>query len=103
MNHEYHVAITGYDYAEGSRSNPFKTISRAAEIAETGDTIIVHEGTYREWVKPAHSGYSNINRITYAAAKGEKVIIKGSEQITTWETYEGTVWKVVLPNTMFVH
>ncbi len=101
MNHEYHVAVTGNDTAAGSKENPFRTIAKAARIAETGDTIIVHEGTYREWVRPEHSGYSDINRITYQAAKGEKVIIKGSEQITTWEPYEGTVWKVTLSNSMF--
>lgn len=101
MNHEYHVAVTGNDTAAGSKENPFRTIAKAARIAETGDTIIVHEGTYREWVRPEHSGYSDINRITYQAAKGEKVIIKGSEQITTWEPYDGTVWKVTLSNSMF--
>lgn len=101
MNYEYHVAVTGCDYADGSKSNPFKTISKAAKTAETGDTIIVHEGTYREWVKPVHSGYSDINRITYKAADGEKVIIKGSEQINTWQLYEGTVWSVTLDNSFF--
>ncbi|WP_069998592.1 right-handed parallel beta-helix repeat-containing protein [Cellulosilyticum sp. I15G10I2] len=101
MNKIFHVAVTGCDNAAGTKENPFKTISKAAQVAETGDTIIVHEGEYREWVKPAHSGYSNINRITYEAAKGERVVIKGSERITTWECLEGTVWKVVLPNTMF--
>lgn len=101
MNHTYHVAKTGCDTADGTKKNPFQTISKAAKVAETGDKIIVHEGEYREWVKPAHSGYSNINRITYEAAEGEKVIIKGSEQINTWELLEGTVWKAVIPNTLF--
>ncbi|MDD2970795.1 MAG: right-handed parallel beta-helix repeat-containing protein [Lachnospiraceae bacterium] len=101
MNYEYHVAINGCDHGDGSKSNPFRTISKAAQTAETGDTVIVHEGTYREWVKPAYSGYSDINRITYEAAKGEKVIIKGSEQINTWQVYEGTVWCVTLDNSFF--
>ena len=101
MNKEFHVAIKGSDLAEGTRAQPFRTISKAAKVAETGDKVIVHEGEYREWVKPEHSGYSNINRITYEAAENEKVVIKGSEQIQGWEIYEGTVWKVVIPNTMF--
>lgn len=91
MNIEYHVSVNGCDRAEGSRENPFRTISRAAAIAETGDRVIVHEGVYREWVKPAHTGYSNISRITYEAAEGEKVVIKGSERIQNWEQTEGTV------------
>lgn len=101
MSKEYHVALTGYDNAEGSKVNPFRTISQAAKVAEAGDKVIVHAGIYREWVKPAHSGYSDINRITYEAGEGEAAVIKGSEQITAWEPLDGTVWKVVLSNTFF--
>ena len=101
MNKEFHVAVTGSDFADGTKEYPFRTISKAAKVAETGDKVIVHEGEYREWVKPEHSGYSNISRITYEAAEGEKVVIKGSERIQGWELLEGTVWKVVLPNTFF--
>ncbi|MDR1558117.1 MAG: right-handed parallel beta-helix repeat-containing protein, partial [Clostridiales bacterium] len=32
---------------------------------------------------------------------GEKVVIKGSEQITDWEKTEGTVWKATVPNSLF--
>ena len=101
MKKEFHVAVTGSDLAEGTKEQPFHTISMAAAIAETGDKVIVHAGEYREWVKPAHSGYSNISRITYEAAEGEKVIIKGSERVQGWERVEGSVWKVTLPNTFF--
>ncbi len=101
MNKEYHVAVTGCDLAEGTKEHPFRTISKAAEIAETGDKVIVHEGEYREWVKPNHSGYSNLSRIIYEAAEGEKVVIKGSERIQSWEKIEGSVWKVVLSNSFF--
>lgn len=101
MGRIYHVALNGNDYAQGSKEYPFRTISKAAQIAETGDKIIVHEGEYREWVKPAHSGYSEISRITYEAAEGEKVVIKGSERIQNWELVEGTVWKAVVPNRLF--
>jgi alpha-L-arabinofuranosidase len=101
MKIDFHVAITGSDLAEGSHAHPFRTISKAARVAETGDKVVVHEGVYREWVKPEHSGYSDISRITYEAAEGEKVVIKGSERIQGWQPLEGTVWKVVLPNTFF--
>ncbi len=101
MKKEYHVAVTGCDFAEGTKEHPFRSISKAAEVAETGDKVIVHEGEYREWVKPNHSGYSNVSRITYEAAVGEKVVIKGSERIQSWEKLEGSVWKVVLSNSFF--
>jgi len=98
---EFHVSISGRDFAEGTKKHPFRTISKAASVAEKGDKVIVHKGVYREWVKPEHSGYSNLSRIIYEAAEGEKVVIKGSEQIQNWEKVEGTVWKAVLPNTFF--
>ena len=101
MNKVFHVALNGSDRAEGTQTHPFRTISKAAKVAETGDKVIVHAGEYREWVKPEHSGYSNISRITYEAAEGEKVVIKGSERILGWVLVAGTVWKMILPNTFF--
>lgn len=101
MNREFHVAVTGCDFAEGTLEHPLRTISKAALLAETGDRVIVHEGEYREWVKPAHSGTSDVSRITYEAAEGEHVVIKGSERIQSWEQVEGSVWKAVLPNSFF--
>lgn len=98
---EYHVAKNGSDTAEGTKQNPFLTINQAASVAVAGDTIVVHEGEYREWVKPENTGLSDKRRITYQAAQGEKVVIKGSEQVQEWEQVEGSVWKVKLPNSFF--
>ncbi|MBU9721284.1 MULTISPECIES: right-handed parallel beta-helix repeat-containing protein [Bacillaceae] len=98
---EYHVAKNGSDVGEGSKHSPFLTINKAAAEAIAGDTIIVHEGEYREWVKPRNPGLSEKRRITYKAADGEKVVIKGSERIQNWVEIEGTVWKTVLPNEIF--
>lgn len=98
---EYHVAVTGCDFEDGTKDHPFRTISRAALLAMPGDRVIVHEGEYREWVKPAQGGTSSVSRITYETAEGERVVIKGSEQITCWEPVEGSVWKAVLPNSFF--
>ena len=101
MNNIYHVAKNGDDfYGLGTPEKPFLTIQRAAEVAELTDTVIVHEGVYREWVKPRHSGYDNYKRITYQAAEGEKVVIKGSEVVTGW-VKEDNIWKAEVPNTMF--
>ncbi len=101
MGREYHVAVTGCDSWQGTKEKPFRTISKAAAIAMPGDTVTVHEGEYREWVKPANGGISEIRRIVYQAAEGEKVVIKGSERIQNWENIGGTVWKAVVPNAMF--
>jgi hypothetical protein len=98
---EIHVAKTGSDSASGSQADPLLTINKAASIAQSGDTVTVHAGTYCEWVKPPRGGTSESSRITYSAAKGEKVFIKGSERITSWTHQDGGVWRVELPNSFF--
>lgn len=98
---EYHVSVNGKDINKGTVTAPFRTISAVTRIARTGDIITVHEGTYRERVNPLFGGTNELNRIVYQAAKGEKVIIKGSEIITNWKKVKGSVWKVVLPNSFF--
>jgi len=98
---EIHVAKTGSDSAAGSVDRPLLTIQRAAQLAEPGDTVIVHGGTYREWVKPARGGTGEDARITYRAAPGEEVVIKGSERITSWTSQGDGVWRVELPESFF--
>ena len=96
-----HVATNGSDRADGSPEHPLRTIGHAAAIARPGDTVTVHAGEYREWVKPRRGGISDRRRITYQAAEGEHVVIKGSEVVTGWEPGEGTVWKAVVANDLF--
>ena len=96
-----HVAATGSDSADGSASSPFRTINRAAALARPGDTVTVHGGEYREWVTPRRGGLSDRRRITYEAAAGERVVIKGSERVTGWEPVGGGVWKAVVPSSRF--
>ena len=98
---EYHVSKQGNDNNPGSKTAPFKTISKAATIALAGDIITVHEGTYRERVNPLNGGLNDQQRITYRAAQGEVVWIKGSEVINNWKRYKGDVWKVSIANSFF--
>jgi hypothetical protein len=98
---DIHVATTGDDGAPGTEAEPLQTIQRAAELAQPGDTITVHEGVYRERVNPPRGGTSDDARITYQAAPGDTVEIKGSEVIKGWERQEGDVWRVSLPNEFF--
>ncbi|MBN2291981.1 MAG: right-handed parallel beta-helix repeat-containing protein [Pirellulales bacterium] len=98
---EYHVSINGSDTNNGSAAAPLKTISAAANLAQPGDVITVHAGTYRERINPPRGGTSDTKRITYRAAQGEKVVIKGSEVVTGWKKTGDGVWKLTLPNTFF--
>ena len=101
MGKVYYVSKEGKDTNKGSSSAPFYTIQRAADIMVPGDTVIVHEGEYREWVRPKNGGLNDSMRITYKAASDERVVIKGSEQVTDWENIEGTVWKAAVKNEIF--
>ncbi len=98
---EYHVSVNGSDKNDGSAGRPFRTISAAAHVAQPGDVITVHEGTYRERVAPPRGGASDDRRIVYQAAPGEKVEIKGSEVVKNWVKVQADVWKVTLPNAFF--
>jgi len=98
---EYHVDISGKDTNPGTKTAPFRTIRHAADVAQPGDVITVHQGVYREHVSPPRGGESGQKRITYQAAPGEHVQIKGSELVTNWVKVQNDTWKATLPNSFF--
>lgn len=98
---EYHVATTGFDGNPGTQSKPFRTISAAADVAQPGDVVTVHEGIYRERINPPRGGASDDKRIVYQAAKGKEVVIKGSEVVKGWNKVDNDTWKVTLDNSFF--
>jgi len=98
---EYHVSTHGNDSNNGKLTTPMKTISAAATLAQPGDTITIHQGIYRERINPPRGGTSDTQRITYRAAEGEKVVIKGSEVVKGWRHLHGDVWEVRIPDQLF--
>ena len=103
MTNLIHVAKNGSDYGLGTETSPFLTIDKAASVALPGDSVIVHEGIYREQITHINSGLSEARRITFKAADNEKVVIKGSEEIKNWEHVEQNIWKVDIDNQFFNH
>ncbi len=67
------------DANPGTEAKPLKTIGRAAELLQPGERVIVGAGVYREWVCPPRGGTDADHMISYEAAPGAEVIIKGSE------------------------
>ena len=98
---ELHVAVTGNDTNPGTADAAIRTIQHAADLAQPGDTITVHAGVYRERINPPRGGESDTKRITYQAAPGENVEIKGSEVVTGWVKAGGDTWKTTIPNSFF--
>ncbi|MFH1006629.1 MAG: right-handed parallel beta-helix repeat-containing protein [Candidatus Latescibacterota bacterium] len=96
------------DENPGSEALPWQTIGHAAEILEPGQRVLIHEGEYREWVRPARGGQRPEKMISYEAAEYEKVVIKGSDRWKPrWErapyyTPQGVVtWQAPLSSDMF--
>lgn len=85
---EFHVAQTdkASDFNDGSYLHPFATIEKAGEVAQPGDTVIVHEGVYREIVRPQNNGTLS-NPIVIKAADGENVVLSANEKVTRFTTY----------------
>jgi hypothetical protein len=88
----YHVdgqAANADDAGPGSKERPFKTINHAAQVTQPGERVVIAEGVYREFVKPARGGTGPDAMISYEAAPGAKVVIKGSAVVTDWKPGEG--------------
>ena len=89
----YYVSTFGNDANVGtSLAHPFRTIQRAANVARPGDTVLVRGGTYRETVKPAHSGKASA-RITFKPYDNEPVTISGADVVSGWDSHKGPVYK----------
>lgn len=78
----------------GTEEEPFKTISKATEEAEPGDTVIVKDGIYRETLKPKNSGTPNAP-ITFRA-DGENVVISANEVVSGWTPYKDNIYKATM-------
>ena len=67
------------DNGPGTEERPFLTINKAAQVLQPGERVVIASGTYRECVHPARGGTDPAHMISYEAAPGAKVFIKGSE------------------------
>ncbi len=99
----WHVSKDGSNMNDGSAEKPVRTISKAAFNAIAGDTVLIREGVYRERVSPANTGFNDSQRVTYMAAEGDEVWLKGSEVVEGWRRERGakSVWIVSVPNEIF--
>ena len=69
------------DSGPGSKARPFRTINRAAQVLRPGERVVIAAGTYRECIRPVRGGASPTQMISYEAAPGAEVIVKGSAAI----------------------
>lgn len=82
----YYVSTLGNDRNTGSESSPFRTIQKAADIVQAGDTVYVRQGSYAGFAITNKNGTSGA-WITFKAYPGEAVKI--DPYINNYETGYG--------------
>jgi hypothetical protein len=80
------VAPNGSDTNPGTIADPFLTIQKCASTVSSGSICAIRAGAYRETVTP-NSG------ITVTSYDGEPVTVDGSDPVTGWTAYQGSIYK----------
>jgi hypothetical protein len=62
------------DANPGTAARPFKSIRKAAEVAEAGDVVLVQPGTYRNDVEVRHSGIREKPIVFYSVKRHGAVV-----------------------------
>ena len=91
----YYVSPAGLDSNQGTALNPFKTIQKAANIVNSGDTVIVGDGIYTD---------DNSDNQVVQFSRGGKAGSNGVDQFghqlydsTTWVTFKSeNKWGAVI-------
>ncbi len=66
------------DENPGTPELPFHTINKAAQVLQPGERVVIKTGVYREKIVPARGGTGPEAMISYEAAPGAEVVVKGS-------------------------
>jgi hypothetical protein len=94
----YYVSTSGNDSNPGTQTASFKTIQKAVDVAQAGDTVRVSSGTYYEKIVLPRSGTSS-NPIVFEGTRGKNgewlTIIDGSDPIpaNAWVSIGSGIWK----------
>ena len=79
----YYVATNGNDTNQGTNTQAWASIQKAANTLVAGDTVFIKAGTYNERVIVKNSGAAN-NYIVFSNYQNDEVIIDGNG-ITWWD------------------
>ena len=93
------------DANPGTEARPFATVSRAAQVLQPGERVVVGPGIYRERIRPARGGSGPTKLISYEAEPGAQVILRGSRVFAGgWTRGPGTlsnVWSARVDEKLF--
>lgn len=88
------------DANPGSDTEPFRTISRAAGLVQSGDLVRIHSGVYREKITIAQSGTKE-QPIRFEAAPGATVVVTGADELTGWSQDTDGTYSIPWPHKLF--
>ena len=87
IDYDLYVSVNGNDANSGTKSSPFRTIQKAANVAKPGDKIWIGGGTYKEFVTINVSGTAG-SPIVFRGERGSngeyKTIIDPGTPISNW-------------------
>jgi hypothetical protein len=86
----YYVAPNGSDANPGTITQPYLTIQKCATTVASGSACQIRAGTYHETVTP-NSG------VIITSYNGEMVTVDGTDSITGWTNYQGSIWSASVP------
>lgn len=99
----YHVAPHGNDQAPGDMARPLASIQRAADLARSGDTVMIEPGIYAESVTFPQSGEPEAP-ITFQGRRGPDgawlSIIESGVPVSGWQPAPETgpeLWQAPVP------
>jgi len=100
----WHVAVDGDDLiGDGTELNPFSSIDHAAKQANPGDTVFVHEGTYRN--SDFNDGNiwegKNLAKITVNGEEGNYITFKPFPNEKVLLEFDGT-YGVLFSNASYI-
>jgi len=69
---------------------PLKTLRKACELAQPGETVLLRSGIYRETLRPEH------DRVTFQAITGEKVVVSSLDLLEGWQREVDGTWSAAI-------
>ena len=76
--------------AWGYPAVPLASLAGACAVAQSGETVVLRGGVYRETLRPRHDG------VTVRAKAGELVMISGADRIEGWKREADGTWSAPL-------
>lgn len=91
--HKHYVSTSGSDSDPGTLAKPFRSIQKAVEMASSGDTIFLMEGSYHEHVKINDLNGGKESPLVIMPYQNAEVWMDGSKLISgSWKKQQKNIY-----------